>query len=398
MGRIKQEEASPDETHSTSPVTKDITRHIGQSVQRMLWAQSGGFCQFDACELSLIEHHVTKHQGNFADKAHIVAFREGGSRSDPTVDSEYIHSLENLMLLCKGCHKLIDDNGELYPRGTLEVMKAERIDLVRTAITNRAAELRTHIIAFEAPIGGRSVVVADHEMMVAIRPRNAYRAQPIRILVNNLAALGETPAFYQAASEMIEKQITSYMANGGSLSAASHISVFAIGPIPLLVQLGAGLPDKIPIQIHHKRNNPATWVWNIEGETLRFGFREVRRGKQGESVVLALSISGAVPVDNLDATFGEGSSIYELHLVGQPPARTAMQKQDDLEAFKHAYASALGKIAEVHGVSTSINLLPAVPAAVAVACGLMRHPKAHGPLIVHDLRDGAYHPVLEIGK
>lgn len=391
-----QESPAEEALLNSSPVTKDITRHVDAAVQRMLWAQSGGFCQFDACELSLIEHHVTKQQGNFADKAHIVAFSEGGPRSDPNEDNSYINSLDNLMLLCKSCHKHIDDHAVAYPRRALESMKAERVELVRASIQNRAAELRTHILAFEAPIGGRTVIIANHEMAAAIRPRNMYRAQPLRIPINELSGLGETPAFYQAAAQLIERQIAGWMAKGGVLAEASHISVFAIGPIPLLVRLGASLPDKIPIQIHHKRNNPATWVWNGEGETLRFELCEVRRGSQGAKVVLALSISGAVPVNDLDAAFGASSSIYELHLVGQPPARTAMQRASDLEAFKHAYASALGRISEVHGVSTPINLLPAIPAAVAVACGLMRHPKAHGPLVVHDLRDGAYHNILEI--
>lgn len=398
MGCLKQKsKAQPSEALSNSPVTR--VRSINHQVQRVLWAQSGGFCQFDACERSLIEHHVTKQQANFADKAHIVAFKESGPRGTPTVDEKDIHSLENLMLLCKDCHKLIDDNAALYPRHALEKMKAERVDLVRTAITNHAAELRTHILAFEAPIGGRVVAITNHEMMKAIKPRNVYRAQPIHISLNDLAVSGETLTFYQAGLEIIENEIARCMVKGGSLYEASHISVFAIGPIPLLIQLGASLPDKIgTIEIRHKRNNPATWVWNIEGETLRFGFREVRAGTRGKGVVLALSISGAVSVENLDDIFGEESSIYELHLVGQPPARTAMQKQDDLEAFKHAYKSALGEIAKVHGVSTPINLLPAVPAAVAVACGLMRHPKAEGPLIVHDLRNGAYHEVLKVGK
>lgn len=398
MGRIEQEPLVPEDAPITSPLTKDITRYVADPVQRMLWAQSGGFCQFDACEISLIEHHVTKQQANLADKAHIVAFSEGGARSDPTEDRDYINSIDNLMLLCKGCHKLIDDNAALYPRRALEAMKAERVDLVRSAIQNRAGELRTHVLALEAPIGGRTVVIANHEMASAIRPRNMYRAQPLRIPINDLSALNESPAFYEAASQLIQKQIASYTAKGGALSDASHISVFAIGPIPLLVQLGAMLPDKIPIQIHHKRNNPATWVWNADGETLRFDLRKVRKGTKGSKVVLALSISGAVPVDDLDGSFGADASIYELHLVGQAPARTAMQKQDDLEAFKHAYATALGWIAEAHGVSTPINLLPAVPAAVAVACGLMRHPKAQGPLVVHDLRDGAYQHVLEVGR
>ena len=155
MGRLMQELPAQGALLNSSPVTRDITRHVSNAVQRMLWAQSGGFCQFDACELSLIEHHVTKQQGNFADKAHIVAFSEGGPRSDATVDESYINSLDNLMLLCKGCHQHIDDNAEAFPLRALEAMKAERAELVRTSIQNRAAELR--MTTRSRPRGLRSI-------------------------------------------------------------------------------------------------------------------------------------------------------------------------------------------------------------------------------------------------
>ncbi len=380
-----------------SSVSRDISRHIADWVRVQLFAESGGFCQFDGCELSLIEHHVTRRRGNFADMAHIVAFNDGGTRADPAADPEYINSADNLMLLCKGCHKLIDDNGAVYPRRDLEAMKQARIDLVRTAIKIRASELKTHVLLFEAPIGGRPVAIADHEAVAAIAPRHRAGAGMLRIGVSDLIKLGETQAFYQAASDLIDHEIASYCARGGALDGATHLSVLALAPIPLLVKLGAALPDKHTIRLHHRRNDPATWVWNTEGETLRFGFREVVSGAPGGAVGLALSISGAVPIAELQALLGPGASIYEVFLDGVPPTRTALQKEDDLDRFRAAYSSALGEIARKHGVATRVHLFPAVPASAAVACGLMRHPKAQGPLKVYDRRNDAYHPVLEIG-
>jgi hypothetical protein len=251
------------------------------------------------------------------------------------------------------------------------------------------------VLVFEAPIGERIVSIAAHETASAIRPRYPTSGNPLRINLNGLAKLGETPAFYTAAAEQIEKEIAEFFRNGGPLFEAQHISLFGIGPIPLLVKLGAALNDKIPTAIYHKRNNPATWDWNDTGEAVRFGFRCIRSGAPVDPVVLALPISGAVPVAELGPKF-ERASVYELYVEGQPPARTLIQGRADLEAFKAAYCSALGEIAIAHGVATSVHLMPAVPACIAVACGLMRHPKAHGPLRVYDLRDGAYQFILEI--
>lgn len=380
----------------TSPVRRISRESIKLPVQLMLYAQSGGFCQFDACENSILEHNVTKTPENAGEKAHIVAYSDGGTRADPTLSTEYINSLGNLMALCPGCHDHIDKNGTLYPRRRLEEMKHARVALVREAIRNRSHEMKTHVLAFEVPIGGRAVSVATHETVSAIRPRYPMLSNPLRMDLNGLATLGETPEFYAVAAAQIEKEIGDHFRNGGALFDAHHISVFGLAPIPLLVKFGATLNDKIPIVVHHRRNNPATWDWNSEGTAKRFGLRRTRQGKQGQPVALALSISGAVPLDQLHEGIDADAALYEIHVEGEPPARTLIQTPADLEAFKAAYCAALGAIAEEHGVSVPIHLLPAVPASVAIACGLMRHPKAQGPLRVHDLRGGAYQFILEI--
>lgn len=251
----------------TSPVRRISRESIKLPVQLMLYAQSGGFCQFDACENSILEHNVTKTPENAGEKAHIVAYRDGGTRADPTLSTEYINSLENLMALCPGCHDHIDKNGTLYPRRRLEEMKHARVALVRDAIRNRSHEMKTHVLAFEVPIGGRAVSVATHETVSAIRPRYPVLSNPLRMDLNGLATLGETPEFYAVAAAQIEKEIGDHFRNGGALFDAHHISVFGLAPIPLLVKFGATLNDKIPIVVHHRRNNPATWDWNSEGTT-----------------------------------------------------------------------------------------------------------------------------------
>jgi hypothetical protein len=382
-----------------SPVSEDKSksRHISAPVRLQLFAEAGGVCQFDGCEMSLVEHHVTRRRGNFADMAHIVAFSDGGSRADPTLDPEYLNSVVNLMLLCKSCHHHIDKNAAIYTRRSLEAMKQARVDLVRQAIKVRASELKTHVLTFEAPIGGSPVLIAEHEAVAAIAPRHRTGNHILRIQVGDLIRLGETQAFYEAAAELIDREIVGLCAKGAALDGATHLSVLAIGPIPLLVKLGAALPDKIPIRLHHKRNPQATWVWKSDGEALSFAFREVSAGKPGGSVAFALSLSGPVPLAEVEQTLGPDTWIYELTLDGCAPTRTAMQKEEDLDRFREAYSTALGEIAVKQTVAARVHLFPAVPAAAAVACGLMRHPKAHGPLKVYDRRDNAYHPVLEIG-
>src|SRR5258706_16288352 len=91
----------------TSPV-KDVTRHIRWPRKLLLAVRAGGRCEFDGCPEYLFEHHVTLREGNFAQLAHIVAFSEVGPRAEAGNRPADVHSLDNLMLLCHRCHKLID--------------------------------------------------------------------------------------------------------------------------------------------------------------------------------------------------------------------------------------------------------------------------------------------------
>jgi len=89
---------------------KKVTRSIPDWIQNILWGNAGGYCQFRGCCRPLSLHHVSKKTGNQAEKAHIYAFSKGGPRFNEEIDPEDIHSPENLLLLCRACHKEIDTN------------------------------------------------------------------------------------------------------------------------------------------------------------------------------------------------------------------------------------------------------------------------------------------------
>ena len=55
-----------------------VNRSITSKTTLFLYVKAGGRCQFDGCNEYLIEHHVTETLGNFAEKAHIYAFKEDG--------------------------------------------------------------------------------------------------------------------------------------------------------------------------------------------------------------------------------------------------------------------------------------------------------------------------------
>jgi hypothetical protein len=103
----------------------------------------------------LYVHSVTSEPGNFAEAAHIVAFRSDGPRGNE-VRPHDINSFDNLMLLCAECHHLIDTNPENYSVEELRAHKREHEGRI-FALTALGPEHRTTVIQLRASIGGQPV-------------------------------------------------------------------------------------------------------------------------------------------------------------------------------------------------------------------------------------------------
>lgn len=59
-----------------------------------------------------------------ADECHIISSRANGPRYDPSVPSEKLDSYDNLMLLCRTHHKMVDDQAATFTTEILHQMKA----------------------------------------------------------------------------------------------------------------------------------------------------------------------------------------------------------------------------------------------------------------------------------
>src|SRR5690349_12505715 len=123
----KQNSAGAGRTRSVPRVGAAVvpvpTRHISPLARLQLFVYAGGRCEFDGCNKYLLAHHVTLADGNFAQMAHIVAFRVAGPRGREGPRPEEINNVGNLMLLCPECHKLIDDNPADFTLKTLREYK-----------------------------------------------------------------------------------------------------------------------------------------------------------------------------------------------------------------------------------------------------------------------------------
>ena len=184
---------------------RDVTRHIRQTVESMLWGRAAGRCEFDGCNKLLSRSCVTQEQVNAAQKAHIYAFSDKGPRGNSAISKGALNDLDNLMLVCHGCHVKIDQvpDGGRYTATTLQDMKGRherRIEIV-TGIT---PDRRSHVLLYGANIGERTVPLNLHEAAGAMFP-DRYPAEPVPIALGtaNSSYQDRTDHFWQVEKEQL---------------------------------------------------------------------------------------------------------------------------------------------------------------------------------------------------
>lgn len=89
------------------------------AVKRLI-ALSGNRCAFAGCD-----QEIVSHDGTFVGEiCHINANRLDGARFEPTQTEKMRQAYDNLILLCRKCHKIVDANSEAFPAEVLRKMKS----------------------------------------------------------------------------------------------------------------------------------------------------------------------------------------------------------------------------------------------------------------------------------
>lgn len=104
---------------------------IGLKTRKMLWGRSGNRCALPTCRRELVEDESETDDASIVgDEAHIVAREEDGPRGKSELTPEQRDKYQNLILMCKVHHKLIDDQPLKYTVSKLQEIKQDHIDWV----------------------------------------------------------------------------------------------------------------------------------------------------------------------------------------------------------------------------------------------------------------------------
>lgn len=96
---------------------------ISDKTRKILWGRSGNRCAICKHELIIDATH-TDDESIIGDECHIISRQLQGPRHDPAFLEGKLDAYENLILLCRIHHKMIDDQGETYTADILQQMKS----------------------------------------------------------------------------------------------------------------------------------------------------------------------------------------------------------------------------------------------------------------------------------
>lgn len=373
------------------------TNALSSLSRQILWAKAAGRCQYAGCNKSLIGDLIAGVEDkNFGFVAHIVADRPTGPRGDEARSALLSDDVRNLMLMCYTHHKLIDvDAVEGHPESLLIKMKADHED--RIQITTGIQEDRaSHIVRYSANIGAREALVSFPSMSTAMLPTRypAGGRNIIDLEIIGSAFQDHEDNYWALQKENLKRTFNSKIRDRIQSRNINHISVFALAPQPLLIELGRLLGDIVAVDIFQLHRDPKGWKWADKERSLNFV--TTRPKSNIGPVALILSVSANITDDRITSILGNDTSIWKVSVPS--PGNDVMRSRADLEEFRRVTNSILNEIKSVHGEQAVINVFPALPVSAAVELGRAWMPKADLPLVIYDQnsRAGGFIKTIEI--
>ncbi len=172
------------------------------------------------------------------------------------------------------------------------------------------------------------------------------------------------------------------------------VDLYALAPIPLLVQLGNLFANRPNINIFQLKKVPSTFDWEDSGEKLNITTNSDLPEQEVEEVALLMSFSGKVSKHNVTATVGE--KIPQIEMLIKEPFDDFLRCKSQLDDFLFEYRKVKSLLAS-KGIKR-IHLFASIPIAFAIGIGQAYNTNYDPEIITYDFNQGVYTKALTIGE
>lgn len=408
---------APKKGTSAQPKEKGRNGDLGDRDQRLLWGRAAGRCQ--RCNIDVSRDRLSWRAYNLSENAHIIASSVNGTRGAKGKSAALADKLENHLLLCRDCHKIVDEKrrGEvLFPTEWLLKLKHDQEALVHRLmeLAKKPQSVAVYISAAVGQTRLQPLVIDDINMAIVDAGLVPALNHPIHIDLLTLLeveTLDSDPAFWAMASKLIRRKLEAELLEGAhkKLSEVEHFSLFGLAPIPVLALLGNLIPDTrkammyqpiwdeinpgrkplgttIDIDIHQYDRDPETWCWPKERRQPVPVFSYVHMAgpaqQRGGDIAVLCELSFPTHLELVEAAL-PGAPVY--HFTASDVTADIIQAPTDVKAFMAAFRQLLSVLERDHGHNAHVHVFGSLPVSCAIALGRLQV-KGSLSMTVHNLQ------------
>lgn len=375
---------------------KNVRLGIPEKVRAHLWVAAAGRCEFNCCNKPLDRNILTKQTIFVGQHAHIIGDSVHGPRGDPALSKKLSQDASNILLVCRDCHWTIDQLPDDYPVDLLRRMKKRHEDRIQrlynldeckdsVAVVLRHPIKRIHVPQF-----------TDRDVQTAILTNSDFCHAPSEHIVQldyRLRATRESDtAYWLELTTELREDYQRQMHLAAREGHPAHLSIFAFGPMPLNMQLGALIGNKVEASTFQWDRVAESWKYRMERKYERQSMSHtVVPASDGRDLALAVSLSGEIDRNAVDAVV-PGLDVVRF---GVPsPTPELVEDADDVRHFRSKFTALMADIRNKG--YRRIHVFPATPLALAVEFGRQLLPKADPAIDVWDYQDGQFVLTLQL--
>jgi hypothetical protein len=334
--------------------------------EKLLWSSSAGLCNNPGCRQPLVFEDIGKPVC-IGDNAHVIAHSCEGPRGQVDYDAGTQEpdrdSWRNIILLCRNCHKRVDDDEEVYTPEVLFDWKAKHEEWVRT----RLADVENSIAIVHKTMGP-PVDAVYLGNMVDIKILGLV---PMQFQVEESDEDGTIDwAEGQRKNREGLKEVKRLMDEHEGVV----IQVFPLSHIPLLVHFGSIITDTVPVQVFQYDRTSGKWVLGSAGGEVSHGLKLTSDfvSKKSSKLVVTLATSASIPVHDVnDAILLDEVDLLQI-AADSPYPDMVLYKEDVQEVVQRFRREVTYRIGQ-QGYD-EIHLFLAVPAGLALEVGRAINP------------------------
>lgn len=375
---------------------KNLRISIPDKVRAQLWVAAGGRCEFNCCNKPLDRNVLTKQALFLGQHAHIIGDSPKGPRGSEELSKKLAHDPANLMLVCAPCHTTIDRLADDYDADLLRRMKKRHEDRIQrlydidetkdsVPVVLRHSIKRIHVPQF-----------TDRDVQAAILTNSDFCHAPgehtVQLDYRSRAAREGDPMYWLELVKQMRDDFDRQMHLATRKGHPAHLSIFAFAPMPLNMQLGALIGNKIEASTFQWDRTAESWKFRKEREFERqsISFGEMPLAV-GHDLAVAMSLSGEVNPAAIAAVL---PTVPFVRFGVRNPTPALVEDGDDVRHFRSKF---MAFMAEVRNKGyRRMHVFPAMPLSLSVEFGRQLLPKADPTIGIWDLQDGCFVPTLEL--